>query len=106
LARGVDLNEREKMKRDDFFNEPKWKAERRKQGLPYRKPLKTFAELAEMLNVSENKLKSLMGKHKSPDAIVHAKSNTGGQKRYYNVQDFKNWWESLPKEKIVDKPIL
>jgi hypothetical protein len=88
------------MKRNEFFNEPKLRAERRKQGLPFRKPLKTFAELAVMFNVSEGKLKSLMGKYQSPKAITHAKSSTGGQKRYYNVKEFKNWWESISKEKI------
>ena len=88
------------MKQNEFFNESKLKAERRKLGLPYRKPLKTFVELATMLNVSEGKLKSLMGRYHSPKAILSAKSHLGGQKRYFNVGEFKNWWESLPKEKI------
>ena len=86
------------MNKYDFFKLPKIKAERLRLGLPPLKPLYTFAEIAEILGVDKNRLKSFVRDPSAPRSEIKSKSSSHRLK-YYDADKFKKWWESLPKEK-------
>lgn len=85
------------MNKHDFFMESRIRIERRKAQIPYRKPLKTFLEIAEMLGINKIKLRILMGDPLAPKAQM--KRQGGNGKNYYNADEFKKWYSTIPKEK-------
>ena len=84
--------------KNEFFRDAQDRAQRRKNKAPYRKPLKTFAEIAEMLGVSEASLKGLLRYPFSPKPILKTKNMTNSL-NYYDEDEFKTWWSNLSKEK-------
>ena len=88
--------------KDIFFNEARERAKRRKLGLPYRKPQKTFAEIAEMLGISEKRLKTLVQTNLAPKASVKTRNRSYGL-NYYDEDEFKKWWDNLSEDKKGEK---
>ena len=85
-------------RKDNFFNQARDRAQRIRNNVPQRKPLKTFDEIAEMLNVSVQKLRRFMQDPSSPKVIFKTRNSTN-RLNYYDEDDFKTWWASIPKEK-------
>jgi len=81
-----------------FFRQSKIRADRRSFGIPYRKPLKTFLEIADMLGVSKSKLNTLVRDPFAPKAKIKSKSFSASI-NYYDADEFKKWFNNLPKEK-------
>ena len=81
-----------------FFRQSKIRADRRSLGIPYRKPLKTFLEIADMLGVSKAKLNALVRDPFAPRAKIKSK-NSSTTINYYDADEFKKWFNTLPKEK-------
>ena len=83
----------------NFYKEVLDQQIRRREGIPYREPLKNFMELANMVNVTPQKLKGYFRVYQPAPKIELQHRNVGRKASWYNVKEFKAWWETIPKEK-------
>jgi hypothetical protein len=82
----------------NFYKEILDQQRRRREGIPYREPLKNFMELADMVNVTPQQLKVYFKVYKPAPKMELQHRNIRRRASWYNVKEFKAWWETIPKE--------
>ena len=59
-----------------------------------RKPLASFIDLCDLLNIEQAKLRGLMARHNGPKPVLNHK-NSQVKAKWYDKDEFIRWWRSL-----------
>jgi hypothetical protein len=65
----------------------------------YRKPLRTFKEMAEEFGVSEQAVAVFLGTRDGPKPEIRSTGNCVVNRTWYDPTEMRRWWKSIQEPK-------